>query len=1042
MPRLSRDALLSLFTFKPRPSANVRWLITELGCAGSRRGRRAGRAAAALDVNTVANDASTISVVTGRRPDPVAAATVVAARRPRILTTVRRHGNLDPIKVGVFNARSVHNKHASIQRWIAERHLGIVGLSETWHDSHDCPDLIACAPSGYSYMDCPRPRTDSSAVNLSSNHGGVALLYSRRLHARRVLLPVYKSFEYVSASLQCSGFSSLALVVYRPGSSPADEPFFDDFADILERVATYSNLLIIGDINIHLDDISDTNTTKFNQLLADHDLSQHVSSPTHRQGHILDVFLTRSEQSVESLSVDQPHLSDHSQIVGALAKRLPYPHTGTRAVRRRWRDLDVDSFKRDILQSPLILDPPTNVDDLFTCYNDVLRSLVDKYAPARSVIVRRRQQSPWFDGECRDHKRNTRRLERIYRSKPTTTAYDNWHTELDKQRTLFQDKYATYWASAVAACRNDSKALWSKVNVLLRPPDASSQSNHTADEFASFFTTKVDNIRSATASAAPVTINQRHVVPFSQFAPVTVKEVTDLLSSVPSKCCSLDPLPTWLVKQLQDVLAPVICSLCNSSLQTGVMPASQKHAIVLPRLKKTTMDPDTLSSYRPISNLSFLSKFVERIAMSRFVRHAETYSLFPARQSSYRQGYSTETAIVSVHNDLVRAVDEQRVTGLVLLDLSAAFDTVDHDILLSVLAQRFGVCGTPMSWFESYLSDRSQSFHVGGMMSTPRPVSCSVPQGSSAGPIEFIAYTEDVALLFDGMHVRHHLYADDMQAYISVPATDVPRARDVLQDCIGHVTSWCASRRLQLNASKTELIWFGSRANLSKLSSEHLVLQVGADNIQPAASVRDLGVQLDSELKMTSHVSKVASVCFYHLRRLRQVRRLVGRDITAQLISAFVLSRLDYCNSVLAGLPHSTIRPLQRVLNAAARLVAGLRVHDHVTPALQQLHWLPIEFRIQYKLCLLMHLIHSNKAPQYLQDSVSTTSRSTRPGLRSADTALYVKPRTRTKFGERGFGFAGPASWNSLPTQLHSITNTATFKSKLKTELFARAYSH
>lgn len=270
----------------------------------------------------------------------------------------------------------------------------------------------------------------------------------------------------------------------------------------------------------------------------------------------------------------------------------------------------------------------------------------------------------------------------------------------------------------------------------------------------------------------------------------------------------------------------------------------------------------------------------------------------------------------------------------------------------------------------------------------------------------------------------------------------MPRARAVLQDCIGHVTSWCASRRLQLNASKTELIWFGSRANLSKLSSEHLVLQVGADNIQPAASVRDLGVHLDSELKMTSHVSKVASVCFYQLRRLRQVRRLVGRDITAQLISVFVLSRLDYCNSVLAGLPHSTIRPLQRVLNAAARLVVGLRMHDHVTPTLQQLHWLPIEFRIQYKLCLLMHLIHSNKAPQYLQDIVSTTSRSTRPGLRSGNTALYVKPRTRTKFGERGFGFAGPASWNSLPTQLHSITNTATFKSKLKTELFARAYSH
>jgi len=153
-------------------------------------------------------------------------------------------------------------------------------------------------------------------------------------------------------------------------------------------------------------------------------------------------------------------------------------------------------------------------------------------------------------------------------------------------------------------------------------------------------------------------------------------------------------------------------------------------------------------------------------------------------------------------------------------------------------------------------------------------------------------------------------------------------------------------------------------------------------------------------------------------------------------VSAFILSRLDYCNSVLAGLPRCTAEPLQRILNAAARLVLNLRLHEHITPALLQLHWLPIDYRITYT---YMHLVHTSRAPQYLSDCVQTVTRSSRrPGLTQPPT--YVKPRCRTKFGERGFCYAGPAAWNSLPHHLHQINDTCLFQRRLKTELFRRAY--
>src|SRR5664279_5702372 len=170
--------------------------------------------------------------------------------------------------------------------------------------------------------------------------------------------------------------------------------------------------------------------------------------------------------------------------------------------------------------------------------------------------------------------------------------------------------------------------------------------------------------------------------------------------------------------------------------------------------------------------------------------------------------------------------------------------------------------------------------------------------------------------------------------------------------------------------------------------------------IQPSSVVRYLGVLLDRELTLRQHVGKIASICYYHIQRLRKICRYAGRDIAKQLMFAFVLSRLDYCNGILAGLPKSTLSTLQHVQNAAARLVLNLRPREHITEALRQLHWLPIEQRIQFKLCLLMHTIQHGRCPNYIAQTVKATStHSSRPGLRSASTASYTTPRLRTVMG-------------------------------------------
>ena len=342
----------------------------------------------------------------------------------------------------------------------------------------------------------------------------------------------------------------------------------------------------------------------------------------------------------------------------------------------------------------------------------------------------------------------------------------------------------------------------------------------------------------------------------------------------------------------------------------------------------------------------------------------------------------------------------------------------------------------------SYLGERTQSFRVGDKLSECHAVTCSVPQGSVLGPQKFSAYTEEIITVLDNHEVHHHLYADDTQASESFKVAEVAHACIKQAKLISDISSWCSSRRLQLNAGKTEIAWFGSRHALDKIKTISRDVQVGPDTIKPVSVVRDLGVLLDSELSMRDHVNMVVKTCFFHLRRLRPVRRSLGREITAQLVCSFVFTRLDYCNATLAGLPDTTLVRLQRVQNAAARLIMNLKYDDHVTPALIELHWLPIKSRIIYKLCILMYKVRCGICPEYLSDMVQfIPDMPNRGRLRSSHGLNFELPRLRTKFGERAFSYSGPSSWNSLPRDIQSSDNLDIFKRKLKTHLFKLAYN-
>jgi len=945
--------------------------------------------------------------------------------------------------VASLNARSIGNKSASINTCIVERHLDIFAIVETWHDGSNSPDIIASTPSGYKSVDKSRSRSEISDVSMRRNHGGICVIMRSDLKCSEIQLPHYKSMECLALSIRSPLFCLALLVVYRPGSAPVTNLFFDEFADALERCSSHRNLIVVGDVNIHLDCTSLSSTTDFTSLLDGFGLSDNVHQPTHLHQHQLDVFITRPDEPVPLVSVDPPIFSDHSLILAT----YKFQHNNNQAARpriscRKWRSLNIDNFTSDLLASRLLCDPPVDVSDYFNCYDTTLTELLNVHAPVVMVKRYARPVSPWFDTECHLAKVKTRKLEKKYRSHKTPANESSWRSQFRLQRQMFQNKFRDYWNFTIETNAGNSKMLWSKLRCLLEQPTHDSATDHSANDFAMFFAEKTEKIRQSTNSASDPVIDRRDVPAFlSDFRPVTSAEVLSLIHNLPPKQCCLDPVPTWLLKRICTFIAPVIAAMCSASITQQFMPACHKKAIVHPLLKKPTLDQSDLSSFRPISNLSFVSKILERLINNRLTEFMDKYSLLPKTQSAYREHHSTETALVRVHNDIVTAIDQGDVCALVLLDLSAAFDTVDHSILLDVLQTRFGLVDNTLTWIRSYLSDRSQQVCISQDQSPIFPMPYGVPQGSVLGPKQFIAYTEDIVGIFDRLHVTHHGYADDTQGLAHSSPSDTKHIVSVLEQMVFDVGSWCASRRLQLNASKTELIWFGMPSSLTKLDPNNIKLHAGNVVIEPSDVVRDLGVYFDSKLSMRQHISRVTKICFFQLRRLRPIRRHLGRQVAQRLVSAFVLSRLDYCNALFAELPASTLAPLQRCQNAAARLVLNLRTSDHITPALIELHWLPVKHRIIYKICLLVYKSLSNLAPTYLRELfVPLSAISSRSALRSSTSSDLSIPATILRFGDRAFAVAGARHWNQLPADLRAIGDITNFKKKLKTYLFIQAF--
>ena len=569
----------------------------------------------------------------------------------------------------VWNSQSMMNKAADICDLIIHHNVDILVITEAWFKGNEL-DHVVLADIDHTLQDFDFHQLPRAG---GKSGGGICVILRKGYNVQTKIFN-FESFECLQLTISDGPGDSLDLfAIYRSGAKRATNNFFEDFSSLLESVALTSGQIVVsGDFNIHFDVADDYNTRKLLDLLESADLVQHIKEPTHRSGHTLDLLITSKLQdcvsNVYPVVRDLP--SDHYALKCDIL--IQRPKATKQVVKSRdLHTIDKGKFRNDLKESLTCSNKTDNdsVNNMAEQYNNVLSNLLNEHAPEKSREISLRPKAPWYTDSLRDMKRKKRSLERRWKKTELTVDKEVFREECIKYKQALTEAKSEYHRSQIAEC--DSRQLFRLVNKLsvYKPSKAlpSYDSKKTlANRFSKFFDEKIRKIcfaldlSASTQSHSSVSVQRDCKSRFSTFKAVSSKEILKIVNRSAVKTCQLDPLPASLTKLCLEDLIPSITAIVNSSLKRGVFPDCLKQALVCPLLKKASLDAEEFKNYRPVSNLPFLGKVIERVAIDQLQSYVTDNALFAKNQSAYRLFHSTETALVRVNNDLLKAVDEHQ----------------------------------------------------------------------------------------------------------------------------------------------------------------------------------------------------------------------------------------------------------------------------------------------------------------------------------------------------------------------------------------------
>ena len=732
-----------------------------------------------------------------------------------------------------------------------------------------------------------------------------------------------------------------------------------------------------------------------------------------------------------------------------------------RYVRKRsYKNFCPDKFSEAVKQISwfelYMCDSPTQAADILT---KKLSDILDTLAPVKTIQIRTKYAA-WLSDTTKEllKFRNEAQERAAFTKDP-----DDWRAFKNLRNTAtarLRSEKRDWEKQKLDAAKHNPATIWKNVKSWLSwgnsgPPsklftdgEMLTSPSRVAGAMNNFFISKVRLLRDRIPATEEDPLHKlREVMQNRQCSfslrPVSPIEVEKIITGLKnSKSTGTDYIDTWIIKLVAKDILPAVTHILNLSLVQCEFPSIWKLSKVVPLLKKG--DPLTPKNYRPVALLPIFSKILEKAVFLQLVEYLDANGLLHPNHHGSRQHHNTATALVQMYDQWLEEVEDGMMVGVMMIDLSAAFDMVDHGLLLRKL-ELFGLDENALSWVSSYLSQRYQSVSVDGCLSPPLPVECGVPQGSILGPLFYVLFTSDIPDLVHDHPVDYLepqsycpecgstvCYVDDCT--YSHGDKDPAILSDTLSAQYKKISNYMAANKLVINADKTHLVVMGTKATAAR--RDEVELQAGEHTIRPTRTEKLLGGNISEDLKWREHLldneQSLVRQLTSRINGLVKISHCASFSTRLMVANGIFVSQLCYLIQLWGGAEGYLLSSLQVLQNRAARAVTGKSWFTPTRQLLKQCRWLSVRQLVFYQTVLQVHKVLVSGKPDHLSNRFSTdhpyrTRQATGGGLRFGE-----EFDARSGLSHGSFCYRGTVDYNRIPAYIRQARTLDTFKYKLK----------
>lgn len=904
----------------------------------------------------------------------------------RILSKQRKGFNICHI-----NGQSLSNKMDEFRYIFENSNIDLICVSETWFDSETNNPLISL--NGYKVL----------RVDRKEYAGGVAIYVKNGIQFNTLCnSEVSDKIEYLFIEVKSDCRKLLVGTVYRPDKRINFEPFMKVLEDIS---VTFDDVIIVGDFNCNIL-IDSSFTTNMNCLGL---FPTNTTNPTHftkTSSTLLDIFFVSNYSNV--LLYDQlsaPCFSKHDMIFMNYDFKLHIPDQLISF--RDFKNIDYYFLQEEFNKIDWnCIYYTLSIDDQLSYLEQNLQNLFDQTVPLRKKVVSQKDR-PWFSSniKCAINRRDLA-YSRWKRFK-TTQLHNEYRFERNTTNKLIRDAKSLFYANKFSTAIG-SKKTWQTIREIGIGKD---DKNEVSSIDADLINEKFVNIPMVHADQNFYNNYSNSINNQFNFIGVSQTDVYNSCHSIKSNAAGDDEIHPKFLKILLPQLLPIITHIFNKIIASSCYPSKWKKAKIIPI-------PKSNSDYRPIAILPFLSKAFERLLHNQMSLFLDNNNLITDRQSGFRKKHSCLTALIDVVEDLRKDIDERKVTFLVLLDHSKAFDTVDHKILCYKLRNMFNFSSTSTRLMSSYLENRSQYVHTNTRNSNCLSLQRGVPQGSIVGPLLFSLYANDLPNQLQKFKVR--MYADDVQLYASCKVTSINECIQTLNQELERVFIWATANGLSINPQKSKCIVIKKKLlETGPIPNIHLNNQ----QINTVDHVKNLGIMFNTTLTWTNHINYACGRTYSMLRTLWKTQHCTPVKIRMLLAKTYLLPTLLYGCELFASCDSISSSKLNVLFNNIARYVFDLKNHGPVSSFSKQIYGITFDNFLKTRVLIFLHKIIYNEQPDHLFKRLCF-SRSNR-GKR------IISFKQQSLMSEWQFFVNAVRLWNSIPHNAQIINNAQNFKKNI-----------